>query len=544
MTSAPQREGLVKKSVRTGFNAPFPADYRASGVLMHVTSLPSRYGIGDTGPTAFAWIDCLVAAGQSWWQVLPLGPTGYGHSPYQALSSFAANPLVISPEQLIEDGLLTADEVSNDAFPSGYVDFERLIPFKERVLDLAWKNFGRGKHPDLRSDFEEFCAEKGAIQDDTALFMAIRSRHRGAPFQEWPAELVRRERSSLERVRSELREQIEQFRFGQFLVLRQWKELKRYANDRGVWILGDLPIFVSPDSADVWAAPDMFLLDNHCKPRVVAGVPPDYFSAQGQLWGNPLYDWEALRRTGYRWWINRLAARLEYLDAIRIDHFRGFEAAWQIPAGAATAQGGHWAPGPGADFFENLRRALEGLPLLAEDLGVITREVEALRDRFQLPGMRVLQFAFGGDANNPHLPHHLVHNGVVYTGTHDNDTTRGWYETLPEHERRNLWNYLQRSPGEPQQAVWGLIELAASSVAALAMVPFQDILGLGSDARMNTPGQAAGQWRWRWASEDLSAEAGFQRLHEITEKSDRLAGRQRAKPNEKTLLSAQLQTTN
>jgi len=398
------RASLLSAGSNPRFNAPFPPAYRASGVLLHVTSLPSRYGIGDLGPTAFAWIDCLAAAGQSWWQVLPLGPTGYGHSPYQALSSFAANPLVISPEQLIEDHLLAPDDISNTAFPSDHVNFELVIPFKQRVHALAWKNFQNGARPDLVPAFEQFRAEKGAIQDDTALFMALRRKHGAAHFQDWPAELARREPNSLTRARTELRHEIEQFRFGQFLVLRQWLLLKHYANERGVRILGDLPIFVSPDSSDVWAAPEMFLLDEHRKPRVVAGVPPDYFSAQGQLWGNPLYDWEAMRRIGYRWWINRLAARLEYLDAIRIDHFRAFEAAWQIPAGAPTAQSGHWAPGPGADFLEHVRQALEGLPLLAEDLGVITPAVEALRDQFQLPGMRVLQFGFNGDPNNPHLP--------------------------------------------------------------------------------------------------------------------------------------------
>jgi 4-alpha-glucanotransferase len=288
-----------------------------------------------------------------------------------------------------------------------------------------------------------------------------------------------------------------------------------------VRLLGDLPIFVSPDSSDVWANPELFLLDDHLNPRVVAGVPPDYFSTDGQLWGNPIYDWDALKQTGYHWWIERLRARLDYLDAIRIDHFRGFEAAWHIPAGAPTAASGSWVPGPGADFFEMLRQALGGLPLLAEDLGVITPAVAALRDQFQLPGMRVLQFAFNGDPNNPHLPQHAAHNGVVYTGTHDNDTSRGWYDTTPESERRNLWTCLQRAPGEPGEAVWGLIRLALSSGAALAVIPFQDILGLGSSARMNIPGRAEGQWLWRCAAEALTAPA-WQRLRELTELSDRL----------------------
>ncbi len=489
-----------------------------------MTSLPSPYGIGDVGPSAFAWVDRLAAAGQTWWQVLPLGPTGYGHSPYQALSSFAANPLVISPDQLIEDGLLRAGDCSDGSFPADRVDFEKVIPFKERVLVRAWKHFRTGVRPDLRLEFEQFCEEKGPVQDDAALFMALRGRYGGRPFQEWPAELVRREPKSLARAKRERAEDIEQFRFGQFILLRHWRILKDYANRRGVRLLGDLPIFVSPDSADVWANPELFLLDEQTKPRVVAGVPPDYFSAQGQLWGNPLYDWEALRQTGYHWWIKRLQARLNYLDAIRIDHFRGFEAAWHVPAGAPTAQSGHWVPGPGADFFEKVRQALGGLPLLAEDLGVITPAVEALRDHFRLPGMRVLQFAFNGDPNNPHLPHHYVHNGVVYTGTHDNDTTRGWYDTLPESERLNLWQYLQRPPGPADEVAWELIRLASSSPAALAVTPFQDMLGLGSAARMNIPGRADGQWRWRRPGDDGLHDAAFQRLCEVTKSSGRFAG--------------------
>ena len=315
---------------------------------------------------------------------------------------------------------------------------------------------------------------------------------------------------------------IDQFRFGQFLLLQQWTTLKEHANRRGVGVLGDLPIFVSPDSADVWANPELFLLDNQLKPKVVAGVPPDYFSADGQLWGNPIYDWDAHRQSGYRWWINRLQARLDYLDAIRIDHFRGFEAAWHVPAGAPTAATGQWVPGPGADFFDQARQALGGLPLLAEDLGIITPAVTALRDRFCLPGMRVLQFAFNGDPVNPHLPHHCVHNSLLYTGTHDNDTTRGWYDALPERERRVFWNYLERTPGEPREAVWEMIRLALSSEAALAVVPLQDLLGLGSSARMNQPGRAAGQWRWRCSSSALSDPA-WKRLLEMTQQAGRVA---------------------
>jgi 4-alpha-glucanotransferase len=505
---------------RPTFVAPFPADYRAAGVLLHVTSLPSPYGIGDLGPSAIACVDRLAAAGQSWWQVLPLGPTGFGHSPYQALSSFAANPLVISPDRLIEDGLLTAKECGSHSFASDYVDFERVALFKEAILARAWENFKRRTKTQLHVDFENFLDDTAALQADPALFMALRERFGQAHFTQWPSELERREPMAIAGARRELADSIDRFRFGQFCLFRQWKTLKDHANRRGVQLLGDLPIFVSPDSSDVWANPELFLLDAKQRPRVVAGVPPDYFSADGQLWGNPLYDWDALRRTDYRWWIERLRARLAILDAIRIDHFRGFEAAWHVPAGAATAATGQWVPGPGADFFQKAREALGGLPLLAEDLGLITPAVAALRDQFKLPGMRVLQFAFNGDPNNPHLPNHCVHNGVVYTGTHDNDTTRGWYDAAPEHERANLWKYVGRSPGEPAEAVWEMIRLALSSPAALTIVPLQDVLGLGSSARMNTPGRAEGQWRWRCTDAELD-HAGWQRLGELTQSGGR-----------------------
>ena len=473
------------------------------------------------GPSAFAWVDQLAAAGQGWWQVLPLGPTGHGDSPYQALSSFAATPLIISPDRLMEEGLLAPADCEDCSFPSDRVDFETIIPFKKRLLARAWKNFRSGAPAELRAAFDQFCDEKGRLQEEPALFMALRAKYGGVRFQEWPPGLALRERAALAQARRELADAMQQFRFEQFVVLRHWKFLKGYANRRGVRLLGDLPIFVSPDSSDVWANPELFLLDDQAKPRVVAGVPPDYFSAQGQLWGNPIYDWEALRQTGYRWWIDRFQARLDYLDAIRIDHFRGFEAAWHVPAGATTAVTGRWVPGPGADFFDKVRQSLGGLPLLAEDLGLITPAVTALRDQFQLPGMRVLQFAFDGDPNNPHLPHHCVHNGVVYTGTHDNDTTRSWYDTLSEQEHRNFWNYLQRSPGKPHEAVWELIRLAWSSEAALAVTPFQDLLGLGSAARMNVPGRADGQWRWR-CSEDALNDAVWHRLHDLTKASGRL----------------------
>jgi 4-alpha-glucanotransferase len=500
---------------------PFPPGYRASGVLLHITCLPSPYGIGDVGPTAFSWVDNLVRAGQSWWQVLPLGPTGYGNSPYQSPSSFAGNTLLISPERLIEDGLVRPDDCAGVSFPAGEVDFDAVIPFKERLLQRTWANFRAGARPDLRPAFDQYCHERKDSLDDFALFMALKARYGGVSYNRWPAELIQRNPAALARARGELAEALDQVRFEQWLASRQWRSLKEYANSRGLRLIGDLPIFVSPDSADVWANPELFLLDERCQPRVVAGVPPDYFSADGQLWGNPLYDWPAHRRTNYRWWANRLRASLAHLDLVRLDHFRAFEAAWHVPAGAQTARQGEWLPGPGAEFFNQVRQALHGLPFLAEDLGLITPAVRALRDQFQLPGMRVLHFAFDGMHDNPFLPRNYVPNTVVYTGTHDNDTTRGWYETLPEWQRNNLWNYLQRPPAQPQEVAWELIRLALSSMAAVAVIPLQDLLSLGTEARMNRPGLPNGNWRWRFTN-DMPVMQALKRFREVTERSNRM----------------------
>jgi 4-alpha-glucanotransferase len=508
-------------SARNRFNVPFPTGYRASGVLMHVTSLPSPFGIGDLGPAAFKWIDHLAAAGQSWWQVLPLGPTGFGHSPYQMLSSFAANPLIVSPEMLLEEDLLEPGDCDGFFFSSGPVDFEQVIPFKERLLVRAWRNFQNGARADLRGEFERFLEEKGPLQEDTALFLAVRSICRGMPLHKWPTRFLWRDPETIARAREELEFVLDQFRFGQFLVLRQWKALRDYAHKRGIRVLGDLPIFVSPDSADVWANPELFMVDDQLRPRVLAGVPPDYFSSTGQLWGNPVYDWEAHRLTNFQWWISRIRERLDYIDAVRIDHFRGFEASWHVPAGATTAASGQWVPGPGAEFFEAVHTALDGLPLLAEDLGFITPAVTELRDQFQIPGMRVLQFGFNGDLDNPHLSNHCIHNSVVYTGTHDNDTTRGWYDMLPEDGRQRFWNHLRRTPGKGAEAVEELTRSALESPSALAVTPFQDLLGLGSEARMNIPGRGDGQWRWRCPDNELLIESAFQRLHNLTESSGR-----------------------
>ncbi len=516
---------------------PFPFQYRASGLLLHVTSLPSQYGIGDLGPSAFEWVNRLHDAGQGWWQSLPLGPTGYGNSPYQSQSSFAGNPLLISPAVLVSDGLLEAGDV-DPQFDLNAVDYDAVIPFKVSLLERAWKNFRAGagkvqskvqnsdkskdKREELRSAYEDFCAQNTHWLEDFALFRALKAKYREAFYLTWPDALVQRRPEALAEARRELADQIDQFRFGQFLLLRQADQLKNYAHSKGIGLIGDLPFFVSPDSSDVWANPELFLLDEERRPLFVAGVPPDYFSAQGQLWGNPVYNWDALRTNGYCWCIDRLRSLLAHVDVIRLDHFRGFAAAWHVPAGAPTAQTGQWVPGPGANFFQAVKKKLGRLPFIAEDLGIITPDVRALRDEFQVPGTLVLQFAFDGHADNPYLPHNFVSNAVAYTGTHDNAPTREWYEELPDDQRQNFWSYLHRSPSEASEAAPALMRLAWSSSAALAIAPLQDLLNLGKEARMNVPGRADGNWRWR-VREDMLSPPAFEWLQELTESSKRFA---------------------
>ena len=510
-------------STRGASVPPFPAGYRASGVLLHITSLPSRYGIGDLGPAAFVWVDRLREAGQRWWQALPLGPTGYGDSPYQSLSSFAGNELLISPDGLIDDGLLSAADCAGQAFALTTVEYEKVVPFKAHVLQTAWRRFSAGARPDLRLAYQQFCQAHRLWLDDYALFRSLKDRYKGTCYLEWPAELVRRTPAALAQARRELANPIELVRFVQFLLARQAERLQQHARDRGVRLIGDLPFFVSPDSSDVWANPDLFLLGKDHRPTMVAGVPPDYFSAEGQLWGNPVYDWEALRQSGYRWCVDRLRALLAQVDVIRLDHFRAFAAAWHVPAGTATAQTGQWVPGPGPEVFQAVEKGLGALPFIAEDLGLITPDVTALRDQFHLPGMRVLQFAFDGKIDNPYLPDNYVPNTVVYTGTHDNPTTRGWYEALSATEQQNVWTGLGRSRGLAAEVAPALMRLAWESVAALAIAPLQDLLDLGNEARMNVPGQVEGNWRWRCTAEMLSTRA-FEWLHDLTSTSGRSEG--------------------
>src|SRR6476620_9689885 len=500
---------------------PFPPSYRASGLLLHVTSLPTPYGIGDVGPTAIAWIDQLYEADQSWWQALPLGPTGYGNSPYQALSSFAGSGLLVSPDWLIEGGLLRPSDCEAPSFSPSLLDYNAVIPFKYRLLEKAWTNFVRAGSAEFRVAFEQFRHEQAHWLEDYALFRALKIRYNGAYYLEWPTDLVQRAPKALGQARRDLANQVDQVRFAQFLLFRQGARLEKHARAKGVRLIGDLPFFVSPDSSDVWANPELFLLDDQFRPRFRAGVPPDYFSSQGQLWGNPVYNWDALRQTGYRWCIDRLRALLAHVNVIRLDHFRAFAAAWHIPAGAPTAQSGQWVPGPGAGFFHAVKKELGGLPFIAEDLGLITADVQALRDQFQIPGTRVLQFAFDGSSNNPFLPHNYPSNAVVYTGTHDNPTSREWYEELPAAQRQNLWRYLNSPPGASRDVAWDLTRLAWSSPAALAIAPLQDLLNLGAEGRMNVPGRAEGNWSWRCTRELLST-ADLQKLRDLTSSSNRL----------------------
>jgi 4-alpha-glucanotransferase len=489
-------------------------------VLLHVTSLPSRYGIGDLGPAAFAWVDRLHAAGQGWWQALPLGPTGYGDSPYQGLSSFAGNELLISPDGLIDDGLLLPAECAGQVFSPSVVEYEKVGPFKARLLEAAWSRFSAGARPDLRPAYEEFGHAQAGWLDDYALFRALKTRYNGACYLDWPADLVRRTPAALGRARHEMAHEIERVRFAQFVLSRQAQRLERHAGNRGVRLIGDLPFFVSPDSSDVWANPELFLLGKDHRPTVVAGVPPDYFSADGQLWGNPVYDWNALAASGHRWCIDRLRALLAQVNVIRLDHFRAFAAAWHVPAEAPTARAGQWVPGPGAEFFRTVENELGTLPFIAEDLGLITSDVTVLRETFRLPGMRVLQFAFDGKADNPHLPDNYVPNTVAYTGTHDNATTRGWYEALSSPEQETVWKWLGRSPGAAPEVAPALLRVAWESVAALAIAPLQDLLNLGNEARMNVPGRGEGNWRWR-CTEDMLSTSALERLRDLTNNSSR-----------------------
>ncbi len=476
---------------------------RQSGVLLHPTSLPGRYGIGSLNRAAYEWVDFLAATRQSLWQVLPLGPTGYGDSPYQSFSSFAGNPYLISLEELADDGLLNAAELANAPdFPADRVDFGAIYTWKLGVLARVAANFASHSPADLREAFDRFCVDQADWLDDFALFMALKDAHNGASWNQWEMPLRGRDPKAIAKAALDHAEAIHRHRFNQWLFFNQWTRLKAYANEQGIQVVGDIPIFVAMDSSDAWTNPDEFFLDDEYHPTVVAGVPPDYFAETGQLWGNPLYRWDAMAKNGYAWWLRRIRAALRVYDMVRIDHFRGFAGYWEVPAGEKTAVNGRWVKGPGAPFFEVVKRELGDLPIIAEDLGEITPDVIALRDGFDLPGMKVLQFAFSTDASDKFLPHNFRPGFVVYSGTHDNDTTRGWYErSATDHERDHFRRYCRTDGND---AAWTLVELAFRSVAVIAVVPLQDLLNLGSEARMNLPGRADGNWTWRFRTEQLT----------------------------------------
>jgi len=497
---------------------------RAAGVLLHPTSLPGPYGIGDLGPSAFRFIDWLADSGCKLWQILPLGPTGYGDSPYQCFSAFAGNPYLINPDFLLRDDLLHPDDlVEIPNFAENSVDYGRIIPWKLNLLERAFIRF-RSVHRTVRHEFDRFSAENVSWLPDYALFMALKEANGGGAWSGWPAALRKRDPEALTEAGQRYADAVGRYMFYQFVFSRQWAALCDYAHQRGIQIIGDIPIFVAYDSADVWANPELFFLDESDQPMVVAGVPPDYFSQTGQLWGNPLYRWDVLKERDYDWWVARFRATLRQVDIVRLDHFRGFAGYWEIPAGNKTAEKGRWAPGPGEDFLSAIKSALSeistrfstGLPIIAEDLGEITPDVIELRDKFDLPGMKILQFGFSGP-DNKFLPHNYpTTNCVAYTGTHDNDTALGWYETAPENERDFARRYLACDPSEgsdssteshdssSQEFAENLVRAAWSSVAVYAIAPMQDLLGLRTEARMNFPSTLGGNWSWRLLEEQLS----------------------------------------
>jgi 4-alpha-glucanotransferase len=469
---------------------------RSAGVLLHPTSLPSRYGIGDLGPGADRYLAWLADAGVGWWQVLPLHPPGPGNSPYSAISCFAGSELLISPTRLVEDGLVGAEDLARvPDLPSEWVDFEQAKRFKGELLRTAFANHRAQRRVDLLDAVAAFRQAHRQWLDDFALYQALKRAHGDAAWYDWPRPLAFRDPAALSEWSGAHRDEVEVEVFSQFLFFRQWAQVREAAERHGVSILGDVPIFVALDSADVWAHPELFLLDDERHPTVVGGAPPDYFSDTGQLWGNPLYDWDRMREHDYSWWISRLRHELELADAVRIDHFRGFAAHWEVPADHEVATDGRWVEGPGRPFFDAVSSALGGLPLVAEDLGEITQDVVDLRKDLGLPGMAILHFAFNPDEPSLFLPYRLERDLVVYTGTHDNNTTVGWFlEDASEPERRFVCSYCGTDGSEIH---WDLIRLALASVSNLAIIPHQDLVGLGSDCRMNTPAVAAGNWSFR-----------------------------------------------
>jgi 4-alpha-glucanotransferase len=487
---------------------------RASGILLHPTSLPSKYGIGDLGDEAYKFVDFLSDAKQTYWQILPLGPTGYGDSPYQCFSAFAGNTNLISPEKIVEDGFLTKREIGiKKAISVGRVDYGAVFDYKNALLKKAFARFRLTDDSQVADAFHAFCDENGFWLEDYALFRAVKLANNHVSWQQFEEPLKLRQPEALNETRKKLDDEIFAQKFYQFLFYKQWIALKNYANEKNIKIVGDVPIFVALDSSDVWCNPSQFKLNADGSAKFVAGVPPDFFSNTGQLWGNPIYDWENMRADGFQWWIARIRATLKQVDIVRVDHFRGFAAAWEVPGGDKTAVNGSWVNVPGKELFYAVKNAFGELPFWAEDLGVITSDVEALRDEFEFPGMKILQYAFNGDPKNDYLPHNYPKNCVAYTGTHDNDTTRGWFDSQNRRERDFCLKYLNSDGVEIH---WDFIRAIWSSVADTTIAPMQDLLGLGNEARMNLPASSAGNWNWQCGKDDFSEEIA-NKLGELSE---------------------------
>ncbi|UCD50258.1 MAG: 4-alpha-glucanotransferase [Phycisphaerales bacterium] len=495
---------------------------RSSGILMHITSVPSPFGIGDFGPATYAFVDFLEKAGQNCWQILPLNHTtsSTGHSPYSCYSAFAGNPLLISPVLLRRAGLVPKEALAGwPRFPAERVDFQKVAAAKRSLLKMAFERFQASRRP---AGYDTFCTEHRRWLEPFATYVALKRHFRGRCWSDWPAALRDRKPGALTAACTQFREAIERERFLQWVFYTQFLELKTYCHDRGIQLIGDLPIYVTYDSADVWSHPEVFKLTRSKRPRFIAGVPPDYFSKTGQLWGNPVYDWDYARATGFDWWMRRMRHNLLLFDLVRIDHFRGLVAYWEVPAGHKTAQGGRWVDAPADEFMSTLFRHLPAAAIFAEDLGYITADVREVVAQYHLPCMRVLHFALGGDpARNPHMPHNHIANAIVYTGTHDNNTTRGWFEKeLTAPDRKRLAHYLGRRV-TAKDVAWEMARVAMASVAKLAIIPMQDVLGLGATARMNHPAKTTGNWRWRMRDGQLSASLA-RRLRELTALHGRL----------------------
>jgi 4-alpha-glucanotransferase len=518
------RRGTPKQYVTT------PIFSRSSGILLHITSLPGGHGIGDLGSSAYEFVEFLAQAKQKIWQVLPLGPTGYGDSPYQLFSAFGGNPLLLDLHSLCEQGLLSAQDLASASkLPADHVEYGAVIEAKQSLIRRAARAFFADRDRSQRAEFELFCRDNAEWLEDYALFMARKGIDEERVWSDWELSLRQRDARAMEEWREKLSDDVAAHKFAQFEFFRQWKKLRHHCERYGINVMGDIPIYVAHDSADVWGHQELFRLDDQSRPAAVAGVPPDYFSATGQLWGNPLYRWDVSAATGHRWWIKRFRAALKLFDSVRLDHFRGFEAFWEVSAYAATAQEGNWTKGPGAEFFRAVKADLKVLPFVAENLGVITPEVEALRKEFGLPGMSLLQFAFGNDPQGPSFrPHNFSRELVAYTGGHDNDTTVGWWNssgvgesTRTAEDIRKEREFARAYLGfEDEPVNWVLIRAVLASVAEIAVVPLQDVLGLGSEARMNLPGTVTGNWKWRYKANALTRDLA-ERLGNLTTIFDR-----------------------